>query len=107
MGGPHGPRTHVHEGARAIKVSMSCYDVRAGVLWRAGVRTDQVECLVVRGVSVRRAGGKVELVRIFPSHQASVRARSGLSAQLPCNVCLNTELRLFADVSSQVVRTVS
>ena len=42
MRGPHGPRTHVREGARAIKVSMSCHDAGMGVIWAAGMRTDQV-----------------------------------------------------------------
>lgn len=35
MRGPHGPRTLVHEGARAIKVSMSCSNVRGGLLYCA------------------------------------------------------------------------
>ena len=41
MRGPHGPRTLVREGARAIKVSMSCDVVRGRLIWEAWVRTDQ------------------------------------------------------------------
>ena len=33
MRGPHGPRTLVHEGARAIKVSMSCEGVQEKLLY--------------------------------------------------------------------------
>ena len=33
MGGSHGPRTLVREGARAIKVSMRCFSVERGYLF--------------------------------------------------------------------------
>ncbi len=41
MRDPHGPRTLVREGVRAIKVSMSCYSVRERLMYGTQVRTDQ------------------------------------------------------------------
>ncbi|KAG2349039.1 hypothetical protein BDR05DRAFT_398244 [Suillus weaverae] len=40
MKGPHSPQTRVHEGAHAIKVSMSCYSISTGLIYIASLRTD-------------------------------------------------------------------
>ena len=41
MRGPHGPRIQVHEGTRAIKVSMSCPSLWEEVIYTTRTRTDQ------------------------------------------------------------------
>ena len=42
MRGPHGPQTHVYEGACAIKVSMRCYHVASSLIYDWRLRTDHV-----------------------------------------------------------------
>ncbi len=61
MRGPHGPRTLVREGVRAIKVSMSCYGVWERLIYCGRVRTDQVALGRVDGRARRVQAGLMRM----------------------------------------------